>query len=329
MLLGIAAGGVVGGLIYVAARGHTAPSDFAIGVSYGLLISLAIGSLEIFMGAGPLRLWFGSLSFGASLALRSTLYAAVIIPIQYFEIGTIIHGPGIAPSQQSFWAATAFSAVFSVAMNLILGIINLVGRRAFFNFLTGRYHDPVEECRFVLFVDIAGSTRLAQRFGGVGIHRFLDRTFRLLALSATDFRGEVLDYVGDEVIVTWPEKVGAVDCRPLRCFIDMRVALDHAAPHLMREFGAVPKIRGSLHFGSVVIGEIGDIKRAIVFTGDVMNIAARLEELSRETEGGFLVSRAAMERFNAAPPVAVRDLGRMEIRGRSDGIDVFGFAAAG
>ena len=86
----------------------------------------------------------------------------------------------------------------------------------------------------------------------------------------------------------------------------------------------VPRIRGSLHFGPVIVGEIGDIKRAIVFNGDVMNTAARLEELSRGVEGGFLISRAAMERFNSVPPFAVRDLGRLPIRGRTDGVDVVG-----
>jgi len=35
----------------------------------------------------------------------------------------------------------------------------------------------------VLFVDIAGSTGLAERLGGKGIHRFLDRTFQLLTLA--------------------------------------------------------------------------------------------------------------------------------------------------
>jgi len=95
----------------------------------------------------------------------------------------------------------------------------------------------------------------------------------------------------------------------------------------VREFGAAPRIRGSLHFGPVIIGEIGDVKRAIVFNGDVMNTAARLEELSRNVDGGFLASRAAMERFGSVPPFAVRDLGRLPIRGRADGIDVFGIGA--
>jgi adenylate cyclase len=107
----------------------------------------------------------------------------------------------------------------------------------------------------------------------------------------------------------------------------MRDELALASGELQYEFGVAPRIRGSLHFGPVIVGEIGDIKRAIVFNGDVMNTAARLEELSRTVEGGFLISRAAMERFGPAPPFAVRDLGRLPIRGRADGIDVVGIDA--
>ncbi|HEX7923079.1 MAG TPA: adenylate/guanylate cyclase domain-containing protein, partial [Bradyrhizobium sp.] len=91
---------------------------------------------------------------------------------------------------------------------------------------------------------------------------------------------------------------------------------------------AVPQIRGSLHFGPVIVGEIGDIKRAIVFNGDVMNTAARLEELSRKVDGGFLASRAAMALFAVPPPFPVSDLGTLPIRGRVDGIDVVGIGAA-
>ncbi|WP_338829699.1 hypothetical protein [Bradyrhizobium sp. 27S5] len=59
-----------------------------------------------------------------------------------------------------------------------------------------------------------------------------------------------------------------------------------------------------------------------------MNTAARLEELSRKVDGGFLASRTAMARFAAAPPFPVHDLGRLPIRGRVDGIDVVGIGAA-
>jgi adenylate cyclase len=104
----------------------------------------------------------------------------------------------------------------------------------------------------------------------------------------------------------------------------MRDELSRDADQFDREFGAVPRIRGSLHFGPVIVGEIGDVKRAIVFNGDVMNTAARLEQLSRNVDGGFLASRAAMEQFGSAPLVPVRELGQLAIRGRADGIDVVG-----
>jgi adenylate cyclase len=315
---------VIGAIGFVFAQGYTSLSSIAVGISYGLILSLAIGGISQFVLEGPMRMWLGGLSFTANLAVRSAIYAAIIIPTQFFQLGAVLIGQPFVPSAKGFWTAIIFSVGFLVVINLVLGITNIIGPRAFLNFFVGRYHTPVEENRFVLFVDIAGSTGLAERLGGIAIHRLLDHTFRLLTLAVVDYRGEVLNYVGDEVIVTWLERDGAVDCRPLRCFVAMRDELSRASGQLEREFGASPRIRGSLHFGPVIVGEIGDVKRAIVFNGDVMNTAARLEELSRTVDGGFLASRAAMQRFSSAPPFAVRDLGRLPIRGRADGIDVVG-----
>jgi adenylate cyclase len=319
---------VLASVAFSLAQGYTSLAGIAVGVSYGILLTVPIAGISLFVLQGPMRPWLGGLSFTAGLTVRSAIFAAIILPTLFFQLGSVIAGVRVDPTHKGLWTAIVFSIVFVILANLIIGIANIIGPRAFLNFVTGRYHSPIEENRFVLFVDIAGSTGLAESLGGIAIHRLLDRTFRLLTLAVVDYRGEVLNYVGDEVIVTWPEKSGAVDGRPLRCFMAMRDELSRASSQLQREFGVVPRIRGSLHFGPVIIGEIGDVKRAIAFNGDVMNTAARLEELSRNVEGGFLASRAAMERFGSAPPFAVRDLGRLPIRGRADGIDVVGIGAA-
>jgi adenylate cyclase len=321
----IAVAGTAAGLAVAFMQGHRLAPAMIAGAVYGLLMGLSIGGLELFVLGGPLRNWLSDLSFTVNLMVRSAIYAAIIMGIQLLQDEFVAGFPGIYGSD--FWSGVVTAAVVSVLMNLVFSISNIIGGRAFLNFVTGRYHSPVTENRFVLFVDIAGSTGLAESLGGLAIHRLLDRTFRLLTLSVVDYRGEVLNYVGDEVIVTWPERDGAIDCRPLRCFVAMRDELAGAADQLAREFGVAPRIRGSLHFGPVIIGEIGDVKRAIVFNGDVMNTAARLEELSRSVDGGFLASRAAMERFSSVPPVTVCDLGRLAIRGRADGIDVVGIEA--
>ena len=318
--------GTISGIVFSISQGRTSPLSMIEGAAYGVQICAAIGGLELFVLNGGLRTRLANLSFTANLIVRSAIYAAIIMLVQAVQIGDIIFGRPPGTSLQGFWSGFLYSAVISVVMNLGFSIANIIGPRALLNFITGRYHSPVEENRFVLFVDIAGSTGLAERLGGIGIHRFLDRTFRLLTLAVVDYRGEVHDYVGDEIIVTWREDEGGVECRPLQCFAAMRAALVAAAGQFEQEFGAAPKIRGSLHFGPVIIGEIGDVKRAIVFNGDVMNTAARLEELSRNVDGGFIASRAAMARFKSAPPFAMRDLGRLPIRGRADGIDVVGIA---
>lgn len=319
--------GTLTGLAANLAQGRSSPASMLVGAVYGFLMCISIGGLELFVFDGRMRDWLNDLSFTANLVVRSAIYAVIIMLIQAFQSGEAIVALPREPSSQSFLFGFISSAVISVLMNLGFGIANIIGPRALKNFLTGRYHSPVEENRFVLFVDIAGSTGLAERLGGIGIHRFLDRTFRLLTVAVVDYRGEVLSYVGDEVIVTWPEGSGAIDCRPLQCFMAMRDALANASPRFQREFGAAPKIRGSLHFGPVIVGEIGDVKRAIVFNGDVMNTTARLEALSRDVDGGFIASRAAMAQFRSAPPFAIRDLGRLPIRGRADGIDVVGIDA--
>jgi adenylate cyclase len=316
----VVACGAIAGLAFNVPQGRLA----SVGLTYGILMSGVLGGTEVFLLDGPLRAWLNRQSFTASLFIRSTIYVVLIAFLQWLQLGEVMAGLPPEMSSALFVNGFIYSVIISVLFNLVYSITNLIGTRALLNFITGRYHTPVAENRFVLFVDIAGSTGLAERLGGVGIHRFLDRTFRLLTIPVVDHRGEVLNYVGDEVIVTWPESVGAVDCRPLQCFLAMREELSRAADQFDREFGAVPKIRGSLHFGPVIVGEIGDVKRAIVFNGDVMNTAARLEELSRNVDGGFLASRAAIEQFSTTPPFGVRDLGQLPIRGRADGIEVVG-----
>ena len=322
----VIAGSAVAGVIYVVARGTPTAIDILIAVTYAVEISGALIAIEMTLEAGAAGRWVSGLPFSVGILLRSLVYGAVILGFQYFDTASLITGKPTAAEHRDIWQATLFSAAVAVTMNIAVAIANLIGPRALLNFISGRYHTPSEENRFVLFVDIAGSSGLAEKLGGIGIHRFLDRTFRLLTETVIDYRGEVLGYVGDELIVTWPEKAGAIDARPLRCFLAMREMLAKAAPRFEREFGAVPRIRGSLNFGSVIVGEIGEVKRAIVFNGDVMNTAARLEEQSRHVDGGFVAARAAIVRFAETPPIALRDLGPLTIRGRVDPVDAVGLA---
>ncbi len=183
---------MIGAAVNSLTQGHTTPREIAVGISYGLLISAPLVGISLFLLEGPMRVWLGGLSFTANLMVRSAIYAAIIVPILFFQLGGVIAGVASDPLHKTLWIDITYSVAFVFLVNLVLGITNIIGPRAFLNFIIGRYHTPIEEKRFVLFVDIAGSTGMAERLGGIAIHRLLDRTFRLLTLSVIDYRGEVL-----------------------------------------------------------------------------------------------------------------------------------------
>ena len=64
-------------------------------------------------------------------------------------------------------------------------------------------------------------------------------------------RGEIYDYVGDEIIVTWMPDTGLHQSRCVRCFIDICKAIDSRSNAYKLSFGHIPKIRAALHIGQL------------------------------------------------------------------------------
>src|SRR5260370_42109088 len=155
-LLGwIVVAGVIAGVAFNIAQGRRGLLGIMVGIAYGLVMSLALGSIELFVLEGPMRVWLGGLPFTANLMVRSAIYAAVIFVIQWSHFGERIAGVPLEKFSQTFWSGFFYAAPISVVVNLALALSSIIGPRPLLNFVTGRYHSPVEESRFVLLVDIS------------------------------------------------------------------------------------------------------------------------------------------------------------------------------
>ncbi len=84
-----------------------------------------------------------------------------------------------------------------------------------------------------------------------------------------------------------------------------------------------------LHAGPIVAGECGDAKLSIVYLGDTLNTAARLEQTAKALDRACLVSGELLRRLEIPAVLAAEPLGPIALRGRQQPVDTYALEPAG
>ena len=314
-------------LFGAATFGLTAAVDF-------FIIGVLVGGAENFLPRTRLGRALERTPLLLVFAAKAVVYSAVVVWVVAGRLGANTVA-GMLPPDVALAFRAQIEAKAPIGIFIPVGILVtsffilvhqlslLVGDRTFRDILFGRYHRARSEERFFLFIDIAGSTRLAERIGPAAVHDFLNRIFQLASDPIEAHGGEVYQYVGDEMVVTWLLEEGRPAARPLACYFAIQRALGREAESFTREFGAVPRLRAALHAGPVITGEVGGIRRAIVFHGDVLNTASRIENATRELERPFLASEDALRRMDGKDAYTLVDLGSRALRGREAPVQLY------
>lgn len=283
------------------------------GALVGAAIAAALSSLEVLVLDGPLGTSLKRTPFLAHVALKTAVYLGVIL------VGLAL-GSWIFPSPGETTAFRSDDVLFSLALAFafvfMLDVNSLLGQNVLLNFVTGRYYRPRLEERILLFLDMEGSTGWAERLGPLVFHRLVNRFMTDLTEPIVSTGGEIYSYVGDEMIATWRLADGLAQARCVSACFAALDALARRAPDYAREFGGAVCFRAGLHCGPVVAGEMGTVKKEIVFLGDAVNTAARIQQLCRETGDRVLASADLIDRLQLPPGVAKRSLGDLRLRGK-------------
>jgi adenylate cyclase len=286
--------------------------EFARGALTGAVIGSILTSFDALVLNGPLGAPLRRAPFAAHVAVKTLIYLGVILFGLKFG-GFLVPTPGgsgIESGDVLFSLAAAFVFAFIVDVN------NLLGQNVLINFITGRYYAPRVESRVFLLIDMVGSTGLAERLGPLAFHRLVKRFVDDLTQPIVAARGEIHRYIGDELIATWKLEEGIADGRCVAACFAAIDQLARRAPDYSREFGATVTVRAGLHCGPVVTGEMGSVKREIVFLGDTVNTAARIQELCRETGDRVLASADLIDRLQLPRGIVKRSLGDLRLRGK-------------
>jgi adenylate cyclase len=169
----------------------------------------------------------------------------------------------------------------------------------------------------VLFADLRAFTRMAEGRLPYDVVFVLNQYFKAMGQAIEDAGGRVDKFIGDGIMALFgidlePEEA----CRrALAGARAMALALDALNRELEHDLRAPLRIGIGLHAGPVILGEMG-YRRATSLTaiGDPVNVASRLEALTKELDAQLVVSAALAER--AGIDLAEFELRQIEIRGR-------------
>jgi adenylate cyclase len=318
------------GTLYSLLHDRGLASAAASGGVIGGALCAVLMSAQVFGGMARVRR--GLRRIPAALYLLVVLTATVAVVLGALLLGqlsawTLVGPAAVAPIEL---ADILFSLAVSAVFIAVTELERMVGLDALAGIFTGRQLTPREERRVFLFADLVGATALAERIGDVAFYRYLDAVFCDLAEPVGRNRGQIYRFVGDEMIVTWradrdPARAAA---RALACVRDCEAALAARRPWFEATFGAAPRLRYALHAGPVVTGKMGERRREIVFLGDTVNTAARLEEIARTGGRRVVASAAVIDALPRADGFRVEALPDADIRGRREQIPVYALAAA-
>ena len=298
-----------------------------------LVIGLLIGTIETRL----VNSYFETRKFWQKLVHKTGLYVTLIIVlllISFLVVSSIrlnvsIFDPKAMESvfqfigNFSFWSIMIFAGAITISAIFIAEVSDYLGGGIFNNFFTGKYHHPREEERIFMFLDMNSSTTIAEKLGHKYYFQLLKKYYADLTEAIIQSGGEVYQYAGDEIIVSWDLKKGLADNNCIQCFFNIKKTFQSTSDEYIKRFGLVPKYKAGFHYGKVTTGEIGVLKKEIFFTGDVLNTTARIQSICKQYETDILISKDLLSLLNRNDTYKVVPIGKCKLKGRNKKIGLF------
>ena len=305
-----------------------------------LFASIAVTIVGFFVGFIEmvyLENLFSDKSFLQKFLLKLLIYSLIMLSIVFitYPIAAAFES-NISIFHQQVWEkfiryltsitffSTGLQLFFSLLLCLIYAAISEnIGNAVLVNFLTGKYHKPKEEERIFMFLDMRSSTTVAEKLGHVKYFELLQTYYNSLSDAIINHYGEVYQYIGDEIVISWNYKKGFKNNNCINSFFAMRQAINSRADFFKNRFGTIPSFKAGMHCGKVTTGEIGALKKEIFFTGDVLNTTARIQSMCKDLNTDFLISEDLMKRLKANNNFISNPIGEVELKGKAEVIQLF------
>lgn len=188
---------------------------------------------------------------------------------------------------------------------------------------------PVQREVTILFSDIRSFTSMSESLAPAEVLKFLDEYFGHMGGIVRGHEGMLNKFLGDGLLAVWgvPDHQTDHAERAVRAALDMRRKLAEFNEHRVRE--GLPEIRIGIgiHTGVVAAGMLGGAdQREYTVIGDAVNLASRIEGLTKQANTDLLVSESAWAQTNGKFPGA--RVGEEKVKGREAPVVLFSVPSA-
>lgn len=175
----------------------------------------------------------------------------------------------------------------------------------------------------VLFADIRDFTSIAENREPQDLKELINTYLTKMTICIQDKRGTIDKYIGDEIMAFWGAPVRDADHarRALECGLAMRKALRELDPEFAKKRWPALRIGIGINCGTMSVGDMGsEFRRSYTVMGDAVNLASRLEGLTKEYGIDIIVSENVVR---AVEGFVYREVDRVRVKGKQEGIAIF------
>jgi class 3 adenylate cyclase len=180
--------------------------------------------------------------------------------------------------------------------------------------LAGQLNDAA-----ILFYDIKGFSAVAERVDPRTLLQSLNEHLEAIVESISSHRGTVVNFIGDAVLAVFncPVTLPCPADAALACYREARAKMDVLQERLRREGQLCFQLGAGINFGKVVSGAIGSESRfSFSVLGDEVNLAARLESLTRHYPVELILSESLYRQLSPGRRAECALFDRVQVKGR-------------
>lgn len=172
----------------------------------------------------------------------------------------------------------------------------------------------------VLFCDIQGFSTIAEKMSPDRLMRTLNAYFTAMSEVVDAHGGTITAYQGDAMLIGF--NTAKADPRHAASALRCALGIQRLVAERRFDDGLTLRTRCGINTGRLVVGAVGTRHR-LLFTvyGDEVNIAARLEQLNKSFGTWVLASEQTV--VAAGDGFACRQMGQVQVRGRSQSVSVY------